>query len=46
MALRVNMIPGTLSTHALEEDPLSRRARSMLFSVLWLCSLMALPSGW
>ena len=45
IALRVNMIPGTLSTQALAEGPSSRRAGSMLFRVRWLLSLMALPSG-
>ena len=45
MALRVSIIPGTLSTQALAEGPSSRRARSMLFRVRWLLSLMALPSG-
>ena len=34
MALRDNMIPGTLSTHALEEEPSSKRVQSMLLSVL------------
>ena len=33
MELRANMIPGTLSTHALEEELSSKRARSMLLSV-------------
>ena len=45
IALRVSMIPGTLSTQALAEGPSSKRARSMLFRVRWLLSLMALPSG-
>ena len=45
IALRVSIIPRTLSTHALAEGPSSRRARSMLFKVRWLHSLMALPSG-
>ena len=41
IALRVSMILGTLSTQALAEGPSSRRARRMLFRVLWLHSLMA-----
>ena len=45
IVLRMSMIPGTLSTQALAEGPSSRRARSMLFRVRWLLSLMALPSG-
>ena len=45
IALRVIMIPGTLSTQALAEGPSSRRAQGMLFRVRWLLSLMALPSG-
>ena len=45
ITLRVNIIPGTLSTQALTEDPSRRRARSMLFRVQWLLSLIALPSG-
>ena len=45
IALRVNIIPGTLSTQALAEGPSSRRARSMLFRVRWLLSLIVLPSG-
>ena len=45
IALRVSMIPGTLSTQALAEGPLNRQAQSMLFRVLWLLSLMALPFG-
>ena len=45
IALRVSMIPGTLSTQALVDGPSSKRARSMLFRVWWLLSLMALPSG-
>ena len=45
IALRVNIIPGTLSTQALAEGPSSRRARSMLFRVRWLLSLIALSSG-
>ena len=40
------MIPGTFSTHALEDVPSSKRARSMLFMVRWLRSLTAFPSGW
>ena len=46
MALRVSIIPGTLSTQALVEGPSSKWAWSMLFSVRWLLSLIALPSGW
>ena len=45
IALRASMIPGTLSTQVLAEGPSSRRARSMLFKVRWLLSLMELPSG-
>ena len=46
MALRVSIIPGTLSTQALVEGPSSKRAQSKLFRVWWLLSLIALPSGW
>ena len=35
-----------LSTHVREGTPSSKRARSILFMVLWLRSLMELPSGW
>ena len=45
IALRANMMPGTFSTHVLEEVPSSRRARSMLFMVRWLRSFMKFPSG-
>ena len=45
IALRVSIIPGTLSTQALVKGPSSRRARSMLFRVQWLLSLIELPSG-
>ena len=45
IALRVNIIPGTLSTKALAEGPSGRCVRSMLFRVWWLLSLNALPSG-
>ena len=45
IALRVNIIPGTLSTQALVEGPSSRCARSMLFRARWLISLITLPSG-
>ena len=44
IALIVSIIPGTLWTQALAEGPSSRRARSMLFRVQWLLSLIALPS--
>ena len=46
MALRVSMRPGTFSTQAREDEPSNKRARSMLFMVLWLRSLTAFPSGW
>ena len=45
IALRANIIPGTLSTQALAEGPSSRCAHSMLFRVRWLLSLIVLPSG-
>ena len=44
-SVEVNMIPRTLSTHALEEGLSSRRAQSILLRVRWLRSLIALPSG-
>ena len=46
IAFKASMMPGTFSTHALEYVPSCRRARSILFNVLWLRSLMAFPSGW
>ena len=45
-SVHASMMPGTFSTQALDEAPPSKRARSMLLSVLWLHSLMAFPSGW
>ena len=45
IALRVSIIPGTLSTQALAEGPSSRRAMSMLFRIRWLLLLIVLPSG-
>ena len=46
MAFNANMMPRILSTHVREGTPSSKRARSILFMVLWLRSLMELPSGW
>ena len=43
MVLRVSLIPGTFSNKALVEGPSSKRARSMLFRVRWLLSLIVLP---
>ena len=37
---------GILSTHIREGTPSSKRAQSISFMVLWLRSLMELPSGW
>ena len=45
MALSDSIMPGTLSTHALDEEPSRKRARSILLSVQWLRSLMGFPSG-
>ena len=46
MAFSASMMPGILSTHVREGTPSSKRAQSILFMVLWLRSLMELPSGW
>ena len=46
MAFSVNMMPGISVTHFREGKSLNKRARSMLFMVLWLRSLMELPLGW
>ena len=46
MSFSVSMMPGISVTHFREGKSLNKRARSMLFMVLWLRSLMELPSGW
>ena len=45
MAFSASMMPGISTTHFREGKSLNKRARSMLFMVLWLRSLMELPSG-
>ena len=46
MAFSASMMPGILSTQVREGVPSSKRARSILFMVRWLRSLMEFPSGW
>ena len=46
MAFNANMMPWILSTQVWEGVPSSKRARSILFMVRWLRSLMEFPSGW
>ena len=45
MAFSASMMPGISTTHFREGKSLNKRARSMLFTVLWLRSLMELPPG-
>ena len=45
MAFKASMMPGISTTHFREGKSLNKRARSMLFMVLWLRSLIELPSG-
>ena len=45
MAFNANMMLGILSTQVREGVPSSKRARTILFMVRWLRSLMEFPSG-
>ena len=46
IAFNASMMPGISATHLREGKSFNKRARSMLFMVLWLRSLIELPSGW